>query len=307
MIIRTTLSLSIFTLAACGDPPVDPPDTGIDPESAPVAEVDRFSDAFGKLFKRSGPAFDPVNVQPVLPAPNAPIDFDTLFSVKALGPGGEPSIYYALDILPDVPGRAFVFVDGAGARIEGQLPVLENAPGDEGYNDFVQITEVIVGEDYVRNSLTSVSDIDAAVAAGAVTTAETTRIENWAMVPKGSIATRTFLGARVDGERAWLAGEVASLLIFERDLEITSEGTVPTSGIVVIFKNDESPAEGFEAEADGQTHNALETLPGDAGYSSLWAHQRGGLAGFDDVTDFASALANVAGPLPVNVNCPVVE
>lgn len=305
---RTMLSssLSLLTLAllaACGGPAAP---TG-DPDTAPPRDVDRFSDNFGKLFKRSEPAFDPTNVQPLLPAPNAPIDFDTLFTVKALGPRGEAALYYALDILPEVPGRAFVFVDGAGARIDGQLPILENAPGEEGYNDFVQITEVTVGDGYLPNTITSSAALAAAVDAGEVTSAVTSRIENWSMVPKGSIATRTFLGARVDGERAWIDDEVASLLVFERDLEITGDGTVPTSGIVVIFQNDESPAQGFQADADGQTHNALETLPGEAGYSSLWAHQRGALVGFDDVTDFASALDNVAGPLPVNVNCPVVE
>src|SRR5687768_9972022 len=49
------------------------PMTPMVPDVAPVASVDRFNDAFGKLFKRSGPGFDPENVSKVVPAPNAPI------------------------------------------------------------------------------------------------------------------------------------------------------------------------------------------------------------------------------------------
>ena len=305
----TAAALAAFALALASCAPPTPPPTAEakDPDAAASQPVDRFSDAFAHLFKRSGPAFDPTHVQPVLPAADVSIDFDTFFTVKARGPNGEHVAYYALDILPEVPARGFVFVDASGAPLANQLRVLETTVGDAAYNDFVRITEVKVADGYVENSLTSVTAVQAAADAGDVTLTQTTRIENWSMVPKGSIATRTFLGARVDGERAWIGDKVASLLVFDRTLVATADGMVPTSDIVVIFADDMSPTMGFAAEADGQTHNGLETLPGDPGYSSLWAHARGGLAGFAGVTDFASASANIAGDLPISVNCPVVD
>ena len=93
--------LTVFAIA-CSDPPA--PGAGADPDAADVVAVDRFQDSFGTLFKRSGPAFDPAHVQPVVPAPNAPIDFDALFLVPAYGPAGEEVSYYALDILSETPG-----------------------------------------------------------------------------------------------------------------------------------------------------------------------------------------------------------
>ncbi len=290
--------------AACAsDDPT--PITGTDPDTAQVVGVDRFQDGFATLFKRSGPAFDPDNVAPIVPAPNAPIDMDTYFLVKALGPAGQKVTYYALDILPDVPARAYVFVDAAGAPVPGQLPVIDAIPGDGGYNDFVRISEVTVGDDFVANTLTSAAQVSAAVSAGAATLVETTRVANWAIVPEGTIATRKFAGARVDGFRAWYRDQVAHYLRFDEQLEAAG-GAVPSSGIVVIFANDMSPGNGFEAEAGGQTHNVVETLPGDPFYSSYWAHAVGSRAGFDGVTDWASALANAAMPVPVVVNCPIV-
>jgi hypothetical protein len=277
----------------------------LDPDTAPVASVDRFSDAFATLFKRSGPAFDPVNVQPLIPAENEPFDMDTLFTVKALGPAGEKVTYYALDILPPTPGKGYVLVDEAGQPITDQLPIIEGLPGDTGYNDFVQITEVTVDTGYVANTITSAADVAAAVEAGTASMTETTRIANWSVVPKGTMAAKKFAGVAVTGYRAWYDDKVAHYLQFDTELEAAA-GTVPSSGIIVIFADDMSPMMGFAAEPDGQTHNALETLPGDPGYSSYWSHSRGALAGFDTVTDFPTATANIAGPLPVIVNCPVV-
>lgn len=278
---------------------------GLDPDTAPVASVDRFSDSFATLFKRSGPAFDPVNVTPLIPDANEAFDMDMLFTVKALGPAGELVTYYALDILPPAPATGYVLLDDAGQPIADQLPIIEGLPGDVGYNDFVLITEVTVQAGYVANTITSAADVAAAVAAGSATMTETTRIANWSVVPMGTMAAKKFAGAAVTGYRAWHDDTVAHYLQFDTEL-VANAGAVPSSGIIVIFADDMSPAMGFAAEPDGQTHNALETLPGDPGYSSYWSHSRGALAGFDGVTDFATATANIAGPLPVIVNCPVV-
>jgi hypothetical protein len=131
-------------------------------------------------------------------------------------------------------------------------------------------------------------------------------IANWAFVPKGTVATATFAGAPTSGYTAWYKSQVAYYLLFDTTL-VDQGGAVPGDQIIVIFADGKDPTQGFEAEADGQTHNALQFLPGQTGYSSYWFHQQGHLSGFASVTNYATALANVSGALPgVNVNCPVV-
>lgn len=307
---RCCLSL-LAIVSGCSDE-VGPPLTPVDPDTAPIASVDRFSDGFATLFKRSGPAFDPVNLTPRIPAPNAPIDFDAVFAVRALGPAGEPITYYSLDIVPQQPARGYVLVAN-GAPVAGQLPIIDLLPGEVGYNDFVRVTEVEVGRDYVANAYTSVADLEAAVAGDRATLRITDRVENWSAIPRGSTATKRFHGRRITGERVWVRGQVADILLFESGaggdaLTLSGEGLVPTSPIIVIFANDMSPAAGFATEPDGRTHNAIASLPGQGAYSSLWAHSVGALAGFASVVDFASASANIAvANIPVDVNCPVVE
>ena len=56
-----------------------------------------------------------------------------------------------------------------------------------------------------------------------------------------------------------------------------------------------------------QTHNVVATLPGDAGYSPLWAVSIYDDAAFASVSNLATATAAAhlaAGPL---VNCPIVS
>jgi hypothetical protein len=294
--------LTVLIAAGCGDSAV-----GIDPDTAPVAGVDRFADNFGTLFKRSAPVFDPANVKPVVPAPNAPIDFDALFTVRALGPAGEAVTYYSLDILPRAPGTGFILLRD-GRPVPGQLEIIDGLPGDAGYNDFVRITEIAVGDGYVANTLTSADEVRAAITAGEVTATETTRIANWAVVPAGSKATRTFRGEDVTGNRAWVDGQVAHFLRFEENLQIKADGMVPTAEIIVMFDNNMDPSEGFEVDAEGRTHNAIDTVASSPGYSSLWNHSVGNNANFAAIVDFETALGNVmAANVGVDVNCPEVK
>jgi hypothetical protein len=298
---RLLPSLCLLSLVACGT------DTkGLDPATAPAASVDRFSDTFATLFKRSSPAFDPAHVSAAIPAANAPIPMDN-FLIHSIGPAGEKVEYYSLDIVAPVPQKAFQFTHEDGTAVAGQLPVLAGLPGDTGYSDYARITAVKVKSGYVANTLTSAAEVDAAVAAGTVTATQMDTVVNWAVVPKGTTANLKFLGKSPLGQTAWVNSQVASLLVFEENLKVTSDGKVPTVPIVVIFKNDMSPAAGFATEADGvQTHNVVGLLPGQMGYSSYWDHSVGHLSGFDGVHDLASAEANVAAKAPVIVNCPVV-
>ena len=95
---------------------------------------------------------------------------------------------------------------------------------------------------------------------------------------------------------------------FEENLTVKADGTVPTAEIIVIFDNNMDPSRGFATQADGMTHNAIDTLAGGPAYSSLWNHSVGNKANFGNVIDFPSALANVmAANVGVDVNCPEVK
>jgi hypothetical protein len=282
-------------------------DGALDPDTAPVAEIDRFQDGFATLFKRSGPVFDPMNVSKVVPEPNAPIDMDN-FLVMALGPAGEKVTYYSLDIVPPVAREAYSIVGADGKPIKDQLPIIDSIPGDKDYTDFFTITQVTVKDGYVANTLHSVADVEKAIGDGSATEKATDQMVNWSVVPKGTTAKLKFLGKTVTGFRAWYDDKVAYYMEFETDLKAPADNMIPTVPIYVIFKDDMSPAMGFATEAGSkQTHNVIALLPGQAGYSSYWDHSVGKLSGFDTVTDLASAEANVKAKAPVIVNCPVVE
>jgi hypothetical protein len=282
--------------------------TAHDPSTAAVASVDRFSDAFAHLFKRSAPAFDPADVSKVVPAPNAPIDFDALFLVHALGPDGGHITYYSFDIAPATAGHAYRLMTANGQPVAGQLPVLTALPGDAGYNDFVAITEVTVGAGYVANSAVSDADVEALVASGAATMHDTQKLANWVVVPKGSTANGKYLGTTPGGHTAWIRGQVASYLEFETALPGGASGAIPAIPIYVIFKNGADPSQGFATEPGTmQTHNVVAELPGNPGYSSLWDHYTAKLSAFAAVKDLASAQANEDMKIPVLVNCPVVD
>jgi len=68
------------------------------------------------------------------------------------------------------------------------------------------------------------------------------------------------------------------------------------------------PASGFRTEpGSSQTHNVVQTLPSDAGYSPLWSVSVYDNADFDRVDDLASVLrANILARGVALVNCPIV-
>jgi len=63
----------------------------VDPDHAPIAAVDRYSDSAGTLLRRSADMR--------LPGPNEPIDFDRPpLTNLGFSPTGEPTLYYRLDV-----------------------------------------------------------------------------------------------------------------------------------------------------------------------------------------------------------------
>jgi hypothetical protein len=284
-------------------------DMPLDPETAPRASVDRFSEAAGTLMVRT--------VENGLPEADEPIDYDSgePFMTQGLGPDGEVVQYYNFDVQPTEPAPIFVlFREGEDAPVEGQLNVIGVIPGDDGYNDFWHPHRVTVPVDYVANTLTSVEEIEASGYAIEPLDA----IVNCPVVPEGSTATKRVGGGDAGLVMGWYDDQVVYYFEFAEGMLMTDpdDPTVPLSPIYVAFNlnpdemnPDSGPASGFMTEeGTAQTHNVLATLPGDDGYSPLWSVNVYDNADFDEVSDFDSATgANILATGVANVNCPVVS
>ncbi len=290
--------VACFAAAACGDGA-----TGVDPDTAPQATVDRFSDDAGTLLVRSA--------SPSLPAAGVPVDFDQPpFQTLGLGPAGQKVRYYNFDVQSRVPMVAYELVDEAGVPIEGQLPIVSAIPGEDGYSDFWRVRRATVLPGYVANQYTSVAEL------AGLPVDEDLHLVNRPVVPGGSTAVDRIGGGDSSLQRAWRDGQV---VWFFRFAEATIDpvaigdylGQVPISYIFVTFNvNPGDPGgglpSGFETEpGTDQTHNALATIPSDDDYSPLWMVSVYDNSFFDSVTDYTSAtMATVLAAPPGGVNCP---
>ena len=295
------LALALFA-PACGEGSADGVQP-LDPDAAEVLAIDRFSAEAGTLMVRDD--------NPDLPGPNEPIDFDAGFWAQGLGPDGAPARYYNLDVRPDAPQKGYVFYrEGEDTPLEGQLPVTESIPGEEGYNDFWQLHKVTVPDDYVANELGSAE----AVEGSGYAIEPMDQVLNRPLVPAGSSATMRPDGAGgIQLERAWIGENVAYYLDFDEAEIPLVNGKVHYSDIFVCFninpgEDGGGPPSGFCDEGDGQTHNVITSVPGEADYSPFWAVSAYDKADFDAAVD-EDAFVNidfVASQIAF-VNCPVAQ
>ena len=277
----------------------------MDPEEAPRASVDRFSEEAGTLMVRSE--------ENDLPGPDERIDFDHgPFITQGLGPDGNVVEYYNFDVQPADPAPIYALFYENGDPVEDQLNIIDVIPGDDGYNDFWHVHRVTVPDNYEANTNTSVADLNEMD----YDIEPTGTIKNCPVVPDGSTAEKRHGdGETADLVEGWYDGQVVSYFLFEEQpLEATSDGSVPTSPIYVTFNTNPGeegggPPSGFmTGEGSDQTHNVVATVPGDDGYSPLWMVNIYDNADFDDVSDLDSALdANILENGAANVNCPVVS
>lgn len=268
------------------------PETGIE-----FVAVDRFSDDAGTMLRRS--------VDPGLPAPNEPIDYDSDFLNHSLGPDGQDVSYYMFDVVPllSAPVYAFFYASDPAREVDGQVPVFDLIPGDAGYNDFWQMVKVLVPDDFEPGSVRSLGDIEAA----GYVLQSTGTIINCPIVPEGStadLAKKTTTG--------WYRGKHVQYFVFdELQVDTVNPGPadVPYAVVRVIFE-DNDPSKGMKTDpTTGKTHNVFDTLPGDELYRSLWRNDFVDAAEFDSVSDWrTSKLARDADIDMENVlvNCPVV-
>src|SRR6476646_3035873 len=101
----------------------------LDPDQAPIAAVDRFSDKAANIQVRT-----PDNH---LPGPNEPVDFDTgPFITQGLSPTtGKPVRYYNFDIQGTTPAPIYVlYRDGEDKSVTGQLDIIDTLPGERANN-----------------------------------------------------------------------------------------------------------------------------------------------------------------------------
>ena len=273
-----------------------------DPDQAPIATVDRFSDAAGTLLKRSADNH--------LPGPNEPIDFDTPpFNVWGLSPAGEPALYYHLDVKSTTPVPAYIlYREGEDMPVQEQLDIIDTLPGEQGYNDFWQVWKVWVPKDYVANTITDASMLQQA----GYKIEKTDKLLNMAVVPDKSRARVRFNGGHPELQRAWYRGQVAKFFLFDEAPLSVSGDKVPVSPIYDGFTiNPGQPGGEKEFCTDPnstQTHNVVATMPGDKAYSPLWLRVVYDSAACASVHNLETALqAKKVAANVLFINCPMVS
>jgi len=273
-----------------------------DPDQAPIATVDRFSDAAGTLLKRSADNH--------LPGPNEPIDFDTPpFNVWGLSPAGEPALYYHLDVKSTTPVPVYIlYREGEDMPVQEQLDIIDTLPGEQGYNDFRQVWKVWVPKDYVANTITDASMLQQA----GYKIEKTDKLLNMAVVPDKSRARVRFNGGHPELQRAWYRGQVAKFFLFDEARLSVSGDKVPVSPIYDGFTiNPGQPGGEKEFCTDPnstQTHNVVATMPGDKAYSPLWLRVVYDSAACASVHNLETALqAKKVAANVLFINCPMVS
>jgi len=277
----------------------------LDPSQAQIVAVDRFSEKAAHLQVRK-----PGNG---IPAANQPVDFDTgPFITKGFSPAtGKPVQYYNFDVQGTAPAPVYVFYrEGEDKPVEGQLDIIDNLPGEEGYNDFRQVWKVSVPKTYVANTITDTAELTNSH----YKTTKTEALRNMPVVPDKSVARLRLNQESPALQGAWYHGKVAKFFAFNETKLAASDGSVPLSPIFVTFnlnpdKPNGGPASGFKTEPNSsQTHNVPATLPDDSGYSPLWSvsvYDNADWAAVRDLATVGNAKVLAAGV--ANVNCPIVS
>jgi Secretion system C-terminal sorting domain len=278
--------------------------SGINPDTAEEASIDRFSMDAGHLFVRDG--------SNGLPGPNEPIDFDMEpFITKGLGQHGELIAYYNFDVQPTEPAPIYVlFRAGEMMPVQGQMNIVNVIPGDTAYDDIWEVQKVTVPIDYVPNTITNYQEI----ADSGYTIEETTILVNCPIVPKGSAARMRWNGNDFGLTRGWYKNKVVYYFNFSEKALMTNQmNMVPFTPIYVSFNINPGqagggPPSGFKIdEGTGRTHNVAAALPLDTNYSPLWGVNIYDNADFDKVHDLMSAQsANILAMGAAIVNCPIV-
>ena len=199
---------------------------------APLAPIDRFSDAAGTTFRRSA--------DNALPAPNAPFSLDDpRFRLEVSGPDGRKAYCYELDARPAKPNRFYVFYDSANNYRLGQYAVIDSIPGDPGYSDLWDIWKVHTPDTfYETNWLRDAKTLEGLLAdKSSGFTAESTGVYlNAPIVPEGTAASLKAEGRSGGATQryfAWYRGKRAAYLYFEGSLRLDDREMIPVGELVL--------------------------------------------------------------------------
>ena len=199
----------------------------LDPDQAPIAAVDRFSDKAAHLQVRTADNH--------LPGPNEPVDFDTgPFITQGLSPTtGKPVRYYNFDVQSTTPAPIYVlYREGEDKPVAGQLDIIDTLPGEKGYNDFRQVWKVWVPKDYVANTI---ADAATLLRRRLQDGSRPIRCGTCRWCPTSRRARMRLKGESAELQRAWYQGQVAKFFSFN-EAPLSAAGTnVPVSPIYVTF------------------------------------------------------------------------
>jgi hypothetical protein len=215
---RIAMLFTVASLIVSGVAGAQPAPKPLDPNHAPIAAVDRFSDKAAHLQLRS-----PDNH---IPGPNQPVDFDTgPFITQGLSPTtGKPVRYYNFDVQTTTPAPVYVlYREGEDKPVASQLDIIDTLPGEKGYNDFRQVWKVTVPRNYVANTI---ADAATLLSAG-YKTEKTNTLRNMPVVPDKSTAKARLKGESAELQRACLrrgafVGEQRPAVADLRDLQCQS-------------------------------------------------------------------------------------
>lgn len=286
-----------------------------DPTTAQWVSIDRFSDAAGNMFKRS--------MNPGLPAANAPVNFDDpMFASYCLGPNGEKVKYLHFDVQSILPPPIYILKKSNGNMVAGQLNIADVIPGDAEYSDFWRMYEVNVPDDYVANTISSLSDIQKS----GYTVTVTDMVVNCPFVPKNSTATERYTGGTGPFDdnglhQCWYKGKIVGYFNYgetPNGLVKISKGLCTTSPVYVAFNINpdmnnpaSGPMSGVKVESGSnppQSHNVMASLPADADYSPIWAVYVYDNSYFNSATNLAAMTsAPIMMQNAMYVNCPIVD
>ena len=217
--------------------------------------------------------------------------------------------YYNFDVHPTQPDDIYVFFKKSSPNVEltAQRHIIPSLPGNPNYNDFWQVSKVMVPDYYVPNTLTS----EAEILASGLKIVKTNMIVNCPVVPFGSTATQKYGGGTNQLVIGWYNDSAVAYFNFaETSLMATSTGQVPIDDIYVEFNdNTAGPASGFKTEpGTTQTHNVIASSPGSSDYTPLWQVHVVDNAYFNKVSNLTTAMsANILNENAALVNCPVIK
>ncbi|MBI3961559.1 MAG: hypothetical protein HY335_02320 [Deinococcus sp.] len=220
----------------------------------------------------------------------------------------QPTFYYAFDQPSPRTGHLYQFItgldpDGTPHWLAGQDPIVDSLPGDATYSTFREVHYIQVPAGYRPNSLRSVEALEAALQTPGFQQMDPGIVINGPMVTDDAAP----IIPPVQLVRSWYNDQPVVYLDFGE--HPATNGIIPIAPVYVLVRG--FNADGSPMPVDGQG-NILPTVPGEPGYTDLWAVTFV-VVPPDYVPDSLRSEAAVKAsgyelrPAGMLVNCPVIS